>query len=203
MSTSPNLDVVLWLDKLEISALLLKDIASHEESNTIRKIIARQINILRHHASTSGGCLGSNSGELRRVIELYNTFRTKCKFFPAMTISETAGLDVIMITAFRRLDAEEVARDLKFYTELRSSIEITSLGYEYLDLIINNGLKVVETEMAAIEQVRSALRYLRRHEGFKLIDRAEARLPWVLKHSSELRHACCCHRSGVCVRYGL
>lgn len=168
MSTQPNPTVLAWLDKLEHSALIRQQMASfgtHHSFTIIREIIANQINILADHVLGSGGGLGSKSNELRRVIELYTTLTKPYNLAPDIAHEDLRGLDSIMAVEFCKLDVEEVARDLKFYTLLRKNMTEGSQGSRNLEYAINRGLNRVKTEMIAINKVRSCLYNKRKGSG--------------------------------------
>ena len=152
------LNVTTWLNKLENSKLARERMSSREgkpKLDILENIIADQITILEHYAG--GHRLGTRSEELRRVIQLYNWFNTPCGSFPAMRAQQIGGLDAIMVAEFKALNAEEVARDLKFYTSLRNLVADESSSSKHLDTAIEKGLEVLKTNTAAIKKVRSGI----------------------------------------------
>ena len=168
MSTQPDPNVVAWLGVLESSALIRQEMSSvdtYRNLAIIERIISHQITILKHYALGCSRGLGSKSDELRQVIELYNTFAKPYKHAPAIMRAKLSGLSAIMTAEFKKLNAEEVDRDLNFYILLRNDMMDKCRASKHLDAAIEKGLMLMEIEMAAINDVRSCLYNKRKVSG--------------------------------------
>ena len=168
MSTRPDPNVVAWLDMLGSSALIRQEMSSigTEYSFTIiERITFHQITILKHYALGCNGGLGPKSDELRQIIRLYTIFAEPCNRAPAIMSGRLNGLSAIMTAEFKKLNAEEVARDLRFYIRLRDDMMDKCSSSKHLDAAIEKGLMLMEIEMAAINDVRSCLYNKRKVSG--------------------------------------